>query len=231
MSTASLVFDIETIGTDFDSLDEISQEYLVKFAETKEEKEEIKQQTGFYPLTGEIVAIGVINPQTEKGAIFVQSKDGVVLPKQTSQGLDIKEGSEKDILKMFWDIAKQYNEFISFNGRGFDVPYMMVRSAIHGMRPSKNLMSNRYTSYQPDSAIHIDLLDQLTFYGSVRRKFPLHMWTKAFGIESPKEGGVDGNDVWNLFKEGKTAEIAEYNARDIISTGKLYEYWDKYIRF
>lgn len=231
MSTASLVFDIETIGTEFDKLDEISQDYLVKFAGSDEEKELIKEQTGFYPLTGEIVAIGVLNPETHKGAIFMRTKEGVTLPKETSHGLAIQEGSEKDILKMFWDIAKQYDEFISFNGRGFDVPYMMIRSAIHGIRPSKNLMSNRYTSYQPDTAIHIDLLDQLTFYGSVRRKFPLHMWTKAFGIESPKEAGIDGNDVWKLFKEGKSADIAEYNARDIISTAQLYQYWDKYIRF
>lgn len=231
MSTTSLVFDIETIGVDFETLDPISQEYLLKFSETEEEKRLVKEQTGFYPLTGEVVAIGVVNPQTNNGAIFIQKKEGVELPKKTSQGFDIKEGSEAEILSLFWEIAKKYNEFVSFNGRGFDVPYMVVRSAIHAIRPSKDLMSNRYTSYQPNTATHIDLLDQVTFYGSVRRKFPLHMWTKAFGIESPKEEGVDGNDVTKLYKEGESLQIAEYNARDIISTAKLYTYWDSYMRF
>ena len=33
--TKSLIVDIETIGTDFDSFDEMSKEYLLKFADTE----------------------------------------------------------------------------------------------------------------------------------------------------------------------------------------------------
>ena len=90
------------------------------------------------------------------------------------------------MLEKFWEISRQYDEFISFNGRSFDVPFMMLRSAINKIRPSKNLMGNRYLDRQRDDSLHIDLFDQLNFQGAVRRRDSLHLYTRAFGIESPK---------------------------------------------
>ena len=57
-----IIFDIETVGKDFESLDRPVQEYLLKYAETQDEKEEIKDRLSFYPITGEIVAIGLLDP-------------------------------------------------------------------------------------------------------------------------------------------------------------------------
>ena len=67
--TNKLIFDIETIGVDFDSLDETTQDSLtrwIKKESTGEEDyqvalEELKNGLGFSPLTGEIVAIGVLD--------------------------------------------------------------------------------------------------------------------------------------------------------------------------
>jgi len=70
------------------------------------------------------------------------------------------------MLENFWNGAKSYQEFISFNGRGFDVPFLMIRSAIHKIIPSKDLMHGRYLYQQLSNAKHIDLFDQLTFYWS-----------------------------------------------------------------
>ncbi len=90
-------------------------------------------------------------------------------------------------------------------------------------------MSNRYLSLQKYDAIHVDLFDQLTFYGAVRKRFNLHFWAKAFGIKSPKEEGITGDDVGRLYKEGKILEIAKYNAGDLKATKELYEKWEKYL--
>ena len=236
MSTEhKLVFDIETIGKDFTALDDMSQEYLLQYAQDDQEREEIKEHLGFYPLTGEIVAIGILNPDTHKGCVFTQKGSALVLPKKieeiTEADIAIEEGTEKEILEKFWHAAEMYHTFISFNGRGFDVPYLMVRSAIHQIRPSKDLMSNRYLSSQYAQSKHIDLFDQLSFYGAVRRKFSLHMWSKAFGIKSPKEGGTTGDDVGKLFHEGHAADIARYNAGDLLATAALYAQWESYMRF
>ena len=92
-------------------------------------------------------------------------------------------------------------------------------------------MANRYLSSQPRNAKHIDLLDQFTFYGAVRRKGNLHLWSRAFGIKSPKAEGITGDDVGHLFREKKFFEIAKYNVGDLIATKELYEKWEKFVKF
>jgi hypothetical protein len=70
-------------------------------------------------------------------------------------------------------------------------------------------------------------MDQLSFYGA-SRKGSLHAFCRAFGIESPKAGGVMGDDVAMLYKEKKFAEIAKYNIGDIRATRELYQHWKNY---
>jgi hypothetical protein len=229
MSTTKLIFDIETIGSDFDSLDKMSKSYLLKYAQDDEEEAAIKEGTGFYPLTGEIVVIGMLNPDTGQGKILARNDKITDLPKELELGISIEQGSEKVILEKFWETIKQYDCFISFYGRGFDAPFLMMRSAILEVRPSKNLVANRYVNSQPFNAKHIDLADQFSFYGASRRHFPLHMWAKAFGIESPKEQGITGDNITALYNEGKLLDIVKYNLRDLRSTLELYKKWNAYL--
>lgn len=219
-----IVFDIETVGVDFETLDEKSQEYLLKYAENDEEKEEIKtKRLSLYPFTGEVVAIGMYNPDTEKGAMYFQAPDEEI-KSFVKDNVEYSVGTEKEILEKFWANVKNYGQFVTFNGRGFDCPYLMMRSAILGVKPTRNLMPNRYWS------THIDLLDQLTFYGAFR-KFNLDFYTKSFGIKSPKDGGMTGLDVKPFFQKKKYKEIAEYCVGDVKATAELYKIWEKYIMF
>lgn len=235
---ATLIFDIETIGEDWSGLDETTQEVLTRWIKRDAESDEgyqamltdIKEGLGFSPLTGEIVAIGVLDGEKEKGAVYFQSP-GDTKGVFEDGGYKYDPLSEGEMLAKFWGIAEKYDTFVTFNGRGFDVPFLMVRSAIHGIRPSKNLMANRYLNYQPGNARHIDLLDQLSFYGALRRKGSLHLWTRAFGIESPKAQGVSGDDVQGLFKTGRFEDIARYNARDLRATLELYRKYDAFLAF
>ncbi len=233
-----LIFDIETIGENFDELDETTQDSLTRWIKKESDSEEeykialeeMKDGLGFSPLTGQVVAIGVLDVEKDKGAVYYQnpSNHGEV---SEENGIKLQAMSEKEMLEKFWAGAEHYEEFVSFNGRAFDVPFLMVRSAVHGIRPSKDLMSNRYLGLQKYSAKHIDLLDQLTFYGAVRKKGNLHLWSRAFGIKSPKEEGITGEDVGKLFKEKEFLKIAQYNVGDLRATKELFEYWDKYLRF
>lgn len=238
MTGGKLVFDIETIGDDFDTLDETTQEVLTRWIKKESESDteyekalsDLKSGLGFSPLTGQIVAIGVYDVEKNKGAVYFQAPDDSVVDSEDGD-IKFRVLSEKEMLTQFWNLAEKYDEFISFNGRGFDVPFLMVRSAINSIRPTKNLMANRYISSQPKNAQHIDLLDQLTFYGSVRRKGNLHLWSRAFGIKSPKEEGITGDDVGALFKEKRFFDIAKYNVGDLRATKALYEYWEKFVKF
>jgi DNA polymerase elongation subunit (family B) len=231
-----LVFDIETVGEDFNALDQATQDVLTRWikkdSDSNEEYEaaleELKSGLGFSPLTGEIVVIGVYDPDKDHGAVYFQSPDAPA-EEFTENNIRFRPMGEKEMLKSFWDGAKEYDEFITFNGRMFDAPFLAIRSAIHKIRPSVDLMEGRYL-YQQRGVRHIDLFDQLTYYGATRRKGGLHLWSRAFGIKSPKGEGVTGDDVSRLFKEKKYLDIARYNVGDLRATAELYEYWDKYLR-
>ncbi len=233
-----LIFDIETVGEDFETLDPMTKEVLTGWIkkEAADERDydreltELKEGLGFSALTGQIVALGVLDDERNEGAVYYQN--GIQDKTELNEaGVKYKPSTEAEMLTKFWELAGGYSEFVSFNGRSFDVPFMMVRSAVHGIRPGKDLMSNRYLSSQKFSATHIDLYDQLTFYGAVRRKGGLHMWTRAFGIQSPKAGGTTGQDVARLYREEKYLEIARYNAKDLSATRELFHVWQKYLRF
>jgi len=232
-----LIFDIETIGENFDELDSATRDVLTKWikkdSESEEEYvkalEELKSGLGFSPLTGQIVAIGVLDYDKNQGVVYFQAP-GENFKEFQEENITFKPCTEKEMLENFWKGAEKYNEFVTFNGRGFDAPFLAVRSAVHKIKTSKDLMSNRYLSSQKFGATHIDLFDQLTFYGATRRKGGLHLWCRAFGITSPKAQGVTGDDVAQLFKEKKYKEIARYNVGDLNATKELYDYWKNYIK-
>src|SRR4030042_6390383 len=216
-----IVFDIETAG-DFDSLEKESQDYFLKNAKDERDIEEIKKNVNFWPFSGEIVAISLLNPESGKGKVFFQGPDGKI-ENFSEDGIDFEISTEKKILEKFWQNIKNYHQFITFNGRGFDCPYLMLRSAALKVRPTRNLMPPRYSA-----DFHIDLLDQLTFYGAFR-KFSLDFYCRSLGIESPKISGISGEKVAQYFKEGKYLEIARYCLADTRATAELYGLWIEYV--
>jgi len=227
----ALVFDIETVGESWDSLDETTQHNLSWWLresthdeETFEfEMKELKEGMGLSPLTGFIVAIGVYDTEKEKGAVYFSAPNQEVKGREEN-GIKYEVIDEKGMLEQFWKVANVCSEFVSFNGRGFDAPFLAIRSMVHGVAPTKDLLSNRYLSMQRGCA-HIDLMDQLTFYGAARFRKSLHLFCRAFGIESPKASGTTGDDVATLYKEGKYLDIARYNAGDLRATAALYKRW------
>ncbi len=215
---AQLVFDIETVGMPLESFDEAQQQYLLKWAE----REELIAQLNLYPFTAQVVAIAMLNVESHRGRVYYQaptkeswrSEDDLV---------EYESGSEPEILQKFWEDVRPYKQFITFNGRSFDCPFLLLRSAILGIKPSRNLMPSR------SDVEHIDLLDKLTFRGLTRR-FNLDFYCKAFGIPSPK-GRFSGPQMNALFAEGKYREIAQYCFDDVRATAELYRRWREFLGF
>lgn len=213
-----IVFDIETLARPFDSFDPEQQAYLLKFARTEEERADAIQRLSLTPFTAKVIAIGMVNPDSNQGKILYES------PEQKSSYSD--DGSveycpcnEEEMLREFWKTIARYAQYITFNGRTFDCPFLLLRSTALGIKPSRNLMPYRYTW-----AEHCDLMEQLTFYGATR-KFNLDFYCKAFGIRSPKGNGITGADVGRLVEEGRFKEIAEYCLRDVRATAELFRRW------
>ncbi len=219
-----VVFDIETLGFPLESLDEERQAYLLKFAKTEEERVEAIQKLSLNPFTAQIIAIGMLNPDSNQGKVFYQA------PKQeptfSEDGLvEFVSCSEEEVLQEFWKTMNHYAQFITFNGRTFDCPFLMLRSALLGIKSTRNLLPYRY-----NAAEHCDLIEQLTFYGSFR-KFSLDFYCKGFGIKSPKSDGITGLDLGPLFTEGRFLEIAHYCLGDVKATAELYHRWQNLLAF
>jgi DNA polymerase elongation subunit (family B) len=225
----TLIFDIETVGEDWSTLDNTTKAVLTRWTDrvgkNAEEKlllqNDIESGLGFSPLTGYIVAIGLYDLERKKGVIYYSGL-GTELDEVEGE-FTYKQRSETVMLREFWEGAAFYDTFVTFNGRSFDAPFLVHRSAINGIRPTKNLLEGRYP-YQQRSCRHIDLQDELTFFGAMQRRPSLHLFCRAFGIESPK-GEVGGDDVAPLFMEKKFRDIAHYNAKDVVATTLLYQKW------
>ena len=230
---AKLVFDIETSALPLENFDEVQQEYLLRELEKIPEesvraarREEILRQFSLWPFTAQVVCIAMLNAESQRGQVLFTADD---FEEDAAEGGPVEFvpcADEVELLTAFWDVAKHYDEIVTFNGRGFDVPFLYLRSAALNVPISrKNWLGYRYAT-EP----HCDLAEQFTFYGvsgreGAARKFNLDFYCKAFGIESPKAHGVTGMDVTNLMKEGKFRDIAEYCLRDVRATVELYRVW------
>ena len=221
-SMTSVVFDIETLGFPLESFDSIQQEYLLKFADTQEKREIEIQKFSLSPLTARIIAIAMLNPDTMSGKVFYQSDEKDMYASEDGK-VEFVSGDEQEVIQNFWDAVRHYDRIVTFNGRAFDNPFLLLRSAIIGIRPTRNLMPYRY-----ESKGHCDLLEQLTFYGTVR-KYNLDFYCKAFGIKSPKSEGITGLDLSSLFQEKKFRKIAEYCLGDVVATAQLYMRWNEFL--
>lgn len=247
--TNYLVFDIETIPEDFNLLSESQQEYLLRRANDDEEILKRKNEMALSPLTARVVCIGMmpieikdnsaesIEDRFEAKSIAYMLDDSLedeqFVKTTLSDGNTAFRLNEKSLLDAFWkQLAKNPSaKLISFNGRNFDAPFLMLRSAKLGIRPSRNLMSGTKFNYP----LHTDLIDELTFYmptlSGATRRYNFDFFARAFGITSPKSEGIDGSLVSEFFHNGKIDEIAEYCLRDVKATWELYLYWEKYLKF
>jgi len=225
----NLVFDIETVGVEFDNLAESQKEFLLRYAEQENDlqrKEELideaKRYLSLYPLTAKIVAVGLLNTEKEKSIVLYEggTNDEWIAEEKVTK---YKPLTEQEMLKYFWKYVDEAEKVISFNGRNFDIPFLMMRSAINKIKPAKNLIRNRF-----DSTHHIDLLEQFTFYG-ITKKFNLDFYCHAFGIDSPKSKGITGMEVKELYKAGRIKDIAIYCGEDVKATYELYKIWNQYL--
>jgi hypothetical protein len=239
---ATLVFDIETTALPLENFDDAQQEYLFREADKLADataktakREEIAKFMSLWPFTSQVVCIAMLNAETQRGqTIYVsddfedgQTEDPLAASKPREDGMKfIPCADETELLAQFWDVAKKYNSVVTFNGRGFDVPFIYLRSALLNVPISKkNWLGYRYAT-EP----HCDLAEQFTFYSvsgrdGAARRFNLDFYCKAFGIESPKSHGVTGMDVGALLAAGKFRDIAEYCLRDVRATVELYKIW------
>ena len=210
----TLVFDIETVPAfDRRDLPPTVAEALSDNATRKEM--EPGAVMGMSPFFGKIVSLAIGDGDAEPGddevTVLAVPPDGTTIepcPKW------LRPMSEADLLRAFWALASRAETVVSFNGRGFDIPFLVTRSLIHGIPARVDLMSQRF-ALRP----HLDLFELVSQRGRGPSKLDVVCW--ALGIESPKEV-MDGSMVAPAYERGEIVKIAEYNAHDVRATSAVY---------
>ena len=193
----TLIIDLETVGFDADNHDALS------------------------PYKGQIVSLGLYDRSRELGSVYFVAKSET--EGFSDDTFKYQPHTEQELLKDFWDTAKDYDVFVSFNGRAFDVPFLYIRSMALWVRPTVEIARQRYVTKQ-SIPYHVDLFDEFSFHGAVTKKPSLEALCQAVGIDNPKQA-MTGADVTEAFLEKDVVSIAKYNAGDVIAITKLYDLW------
>ena len=212
LCSKTLVFDIETVPA-FERRD-LPASVAAALADNATLKQmEPDAVMGMSPFFGKVVslALGDGDAEVDDVTVLAVPPDGVTIdpcPKW------LRPMSEPELLRAFWALCSRAETIVSFNGRGFDVPFLVTRSLIHGIPARVDLMSQRF-SLRP----HLDLFELVSQKGRGPSKLDVVCW--ALGIESPKEV-MDGSMVAPAYARGEIVKIAEYNAHDVKATSAVY---------
>ncbi|MGH9319987.1 MAG: ribonuclease H-like domain-containing protein [Vicinamibacteria bacterium] len=199
----AIVLDIETVGQRVEEIPERALDYLFRALERDapepedldRRREELLSRLSLDPTTGRIVCIGVLDSESGFERTFTHE-------------------SEKDLLASFWNWVAEARPslLVTFNGKRFDVPYLNIRSAIHGLEPALPI--------PPRQGAHFDVREALEG-DDRRRRGSLDYFCAIFGLRSPKEE-MNGSLVAQAFAEGRIEDIARYCLEDCRATLGLY---------
>lgn len=210
----TLVFDIETVPAhDLRELPVSVVESLTTSANRKDM--EPGAMMGLSPFFGQVVSLAIGDGETTESVddvtVFAVPPPDLQLPSTPAW---FRPVSEADLLSNFWALASRAETVVSFNGRSFDLPFLVARSLIHGIPARVDLISQRF-SLRP----HLDLFELLTQRDRGPSKLDVVCW--ALGIESPKQA-MSGAEVAPAYARGEILKIAEYNAHDVRATSAVY---------
>ncbi|MGD9127142.1 MAG: 3'-5' exonuclease, partial [Planctomycetia bacterium] len=136
--------------------------------------------------------------------------------------LDEPEFRPHVITENFWRGWQAYRQpaFVTFNGRGFDVPLLELAAFRYGLNlanwfqpnaKSFDQLRNRYNQRG-----HIDLCELMTNFGSTRFTGGLNLAANLLG--KPGKMDVQGDMVQDMFDQGRVKEINDYCRCDVLDT-------------
>ncbi len=144
---------------------------------------------------------------------------------------DFGNGSneEEDIIRHFFEFVERKNpRLVSFNGRGFDMPMLLIRAMKYNIsfaayfdQNDPSLNKSKWENYRQRYAehFHTDLLDSLGSFGAVRN---LRLDTLCTMSGIPGKYDVRGDQVTELYYRGEQEKINEYCQSDVLNTYWLY---------
>jgi len=139
------------------------------------------------------------------------------------------EDDEENIIRHFFSFVEEKNpKLVSFNGRGFDMPMLLIRAMKYNIsfpawfdQSNPMLNKTKWENYRQRFAegFHLDLLDSMGSFGAVRN---LKLDTLCAMMGIPGKYDVSGDQVLDLYYADKLDLIKEYCQSDVLNTYWLY---------
>lgn len=139
----------------------------------------------------------------------------------------IKASNEAELISKFIAFINAQNpRLVSFNGRGFDMPMLMIRAMKYNLSCPAYFETNdngkdKWTNYRSryDGIFHLDLCDHLGDFGAARG---LNLDATCKSLNIPGKYDTHGDDVYRLFLDGELEQIQEYCESDTLNTYWLF---------
>ena len=149
--------------------------------------------------------------------ISVVRYNGRTAEKQTPKSFTAHtQAGEAEMLRQFWDGVRAFQDFttwVTFNGKKFDVEYVVTRSLACGIAVANKRLLQTYPFRQEG---HVDLKCLWQ-----RRGVSLADVCGLLGVESPK-GAMDGSQVYPAILAGRIDDVARYCEADVVATLDCY---------
>ena len=168
-------------------------------ADITEKKKKQIEEMGLNPMTSMICCIGWMT-DAGPGHIMLAGES----PEQ-----------EKDLLLAWWEAAKDYDHFVTFNGRSFDLRHILLHGMAYGVRPSVNIDKGRY-----NRGNHVDM--RLVLSGEDKfASGTLDFYARKF-LGQGKPEGMEGSKVAEYWEMGLYEDIGKYCESDCENAYRLY---------
>jgi predicted PolB exonuclease-like 3'-5' exonuclease len=141
----------------------------------------------------------------------------------------IQGENEREMIENFLNFIDRHNpKLVSFNGRNFDIPMLMIRAMKYNLscpafyeKENKMLNKSKWDNYRYrfTDKFHVDLMDHISEFGAIRG-LKLDLLCSMMGI--PGKFDVSGDQVFSLYYDGKIEKIKEYCESDVLNTYWLY---------
>ena len=145
-------------------------------------------------------------------------KNGKFIKVNTIEGKD-----EHEIIANFLNFIENHApRLVSYNGRGFDLPMLMIRAMKYNLRaPRYYNTSDKWCNYRTryDATWAMDLLDYISDFRAVSG---LRLDTLCAMLGMPGKYDVHGDQVLELFYANKPQKIKEYCESDTLNTYWLF---------
>lgn len=133
----------------------------------------------------------------------------------------IEGNSEREMIGNFFAFINKYEpRLVSFNGKGFDMPVLVLRALKYNIRANAYLdtISDKWNNYKTryNDQRHCDLFESLGAWRGVR----LDTVCAMAGL--PGKYDTHGDEVMSLFYADKLDKIHEYCESDTLNTYMLF---------